>query len=115
MVSILPQILVMTLFIAGLPGDFDEVDFKEMFELYGQVKSARLVIDRQTGKSKGFGFIEMPDAEALETIEALDGVSIKGKQISVKEAEKQTTSRPAPRPNNRFGNSGGGNRYNRNY
>ena len=99
----------MTLFVAGLPNDFDEVDFKEMFELYGQLKSARLVIDRQTGKSKGFGFIEMPDKnEAMETIEALDGVSIKGKKISVKEAESQTNSpgqnrNPRPNNNNRFG------------
>ena len=101
----------MTLFVAGLPNDFDEVDFKEMFELYGQLKSARLVIDRQTGKSKGFGFIEMPDkTEAMETIEALDGVSIKGKKISVKEAESQTNSPSQnrnPRPNN--------NRFGRNY
>ena len=59
----------MTLFVAGLPNDFDEVDFKEMFELYGDVKSSRLITDRTTGKSKGYGFIEMPDkTEAQETI-----------------------------------------------
>ena len=92
----------MTLFVAGLPGDFDDVDFKEMFELYGEVKSSRLITDRNTGKSKGYGFIEMPDkTEAQETILALDGVSIKGKKISVKEAEEQQ-----PRT--------GGNNFNRN-
>ena len=81
----------MTLFIAGLPGDFDEIDFKEMFELYGEVRSAKLVIDRATGKSKGFGFVEMPNKnEAMETIEALDGAGLKhGKKIAVKEAEEQ--------------------------
>lgn len=80
----------MTLFVAGLPNDFDETDFREMFELYGDLKSAKLIIDRNTGKSKGYGFIEMPDAtEAQETILALEGVSIKGKKISIKEADAQ--------------------------
>ena len=87
----------MTLFIAGLPNDFDEVDFKEMFELYGEITSARLIIDRNTGKSKGYGFIEMPDKnEAQETILALDGAAIKGKKLSVKEAEPQV-AKPAQR------------------
>lgn len=78
----------MKLFVAGLPGDFDDVDFKEMFELYGTVISAKLITDRATGKSKGFGFLEMPDKmEAMQTIEALNGAGIKGKKISVQEAE----------------------------
>ena len=45
----------MKLFIAGFPNDFDDADLKEMFELYGAVKSAGFVTDRATGKSKGFG------------------------------------------------------------
>jgi cold-inducible RNA-binding protein len=100
----------MTLFVAGLPNDFDEVDFKEMFELYGDITSAKLIIDRNTGKSKGYGFIEMPDkTEATETILALDGASIKGKKMSVKEAEPQ----PA-RPARNF-NRDDDNRFNRRY
>ncbi len=80
----------MKLFVAGLPGDFDDVDFKEMFELYGVVSSVKLITDRATGKSKGFGFIEMPDkTEALETIEILHGAGIKGKKISVQQAEEK--------------------------
>ena len=80
----------MKLFIAGLPGDFDDVDLKEMFELYGEISSARIVTDRATGRSKGFGFVEMPDqAEALQTIETLHNARIKGKQISVQEAEER--------------------------
>lgn len=101
----------MTLFVAGLPNDFDEVDFKEMFELYGDITSAKLIIDRNTGKSKGFGFIEMPDKiEAQETILALDGASIKGKKMSVKEAEPQ---QPSSRPQRNF-NRNDDNRFNRN-
>jgi RNA recognition motif-containing protein len=80
----------MKLFVAGLPSDFDDVDLKEMFELYGDVKSSKLIVDKATGKSKGFGFVEMPDKlEAQATIEALDGAGLKGKKISVKEAEEQ--------------------------
>ena len=80
----------MMLFVAGLAGDFDDVDLKEMFELYGDVNSARLITDRATGKSKGFGFVDMPnEVEAKETIATLDGVILGRKKISVKEAEAQ--------------------------
>lgn len=91
----------MKLFVAGFPNDFDDVDLKEMFELYGAVASAKLITDRATGKSKGFGFVEMPDKlEAMQTIETLNGVSIKGKKISVQQAEERGS-----------GGSGGGGNY----
>lgn len=98
----------MKLFVAGLPNDFDETDLREMFELYGDVRSAKLIVDRATGKSKGFGFVEMPDRnEALQTIEALDGAGLKGgKKIAIKEAEEQNR-------NTGFTGGGGGG-YNRN-
>jgi RNA recognition motif-containing protein len=74
----------MKLFVAGFPTDFDDVDLKEMFELYGEIKSARFVIDKVSNKRKGFGFVEMSaNNEAIETIQALNGVRIRGKQISV--------------------------------
>ncbi len=80
----------MNLFVAGFPNDFDDVDLKEMFELYGEVLSARLIVDRATGKSKGFGFVDMPNKiEAMQTIDTLNGVAIKGKKISVQEAEEK--------------------------
>lgn len=106
----------MKLFVAGLPKDFDDVDLKEMFELYGEVKSAKLVIDKATGKSKGFGFVDMPDKlEAQQTMEALDGAGLKGgKQMSVKEAEEQSRGNSFGRNNNdsRFGRND--DRFNRN-
>jgi RNA recognition motif-containing protein len=108
----------MKLFVAGLPNDFDDVDLKEMFELYGEVRSAKLVIDRATGKSKGFGFVEMSNkAEAMETIEALDGAGLpRGKKIVVKEAEEQQRSsggfnRNGPPRNNDRNNDNRFNRY----
>ncbi len=78
----------MKLFVASLPADFDDVDLKEMFELYGEVASAKVIVDRATGKSKGFGFVDMLDrAEALATIETLHGAKIRGKALSVMEAD----------------------------
>ena len=80
----------MKLFVAGLPYDFDDVDLKEMFELYGTVNFAKVVMDRETGKSKGFGFVDMPDeTEAKGAIETLDNASIRGKKMAVKEADEQ--------------------------
>ena len=91
----------MKLFVAAVPYDFDDVDLKEMFELYGDVNSAKVVLDRETGKSRGFGFVDMANAaEAKQAIEALDGANIKGKTMSVKEADEQQ----------RGGGGGGGDR-----
>jgi cold-inducible RNA-binding protein len=89
----------MKLFVAGLPSDFDDVDLKEMFELYGTVNFAKVVMDRESGRSKGFGFVDMPDeAEARGAIETLDNTSIRGKKMAVKEADES----------NRGGGPGGG-------
>ena len=90
----------MKLFVAGFPKDFDDVDLKDMFELYGTVASAGFIIDRQTGQAKGFGFIEMPDnAEAMETITILHGTKIKGRQITVQKAEERSGNTNKPRNN----------------
>lgn len=101
----------MKLFVASLPADFDETDFREMFELYGEITSAKLVTDRATGKSKGFGFIEMPDRmEALSTIEALNGAKIKGKKLSVMEADEQRKGPGGPGGGGGFNRDRGGDR-----
>lgn len=81
----------MKLFVAGLPKDFDQTDLKEMFQLYGTVTDVKIVEDRNTGISKGFGFVTMPDKlEAMEAIALFRNTKIKGKQIVVKEAEEQS-------------------------
>ncbi len=92
----------MKLFVAGLSHDIDEVDLKEMFELYGDVKSSQIIIDRATGKSKGFGFVDMVnEAEAKEAMQLLDGVGLLGKKIAVKQAEDQ----PRKAPGSSFGST----------
>ena len=115
---------IMKLFVAGLFADLDDVDLKEMFELYGEVRSAKVIMDKVTGKSRGFGFVDMPDdTEAKGAIETLDGAGLKGKKMSVKEAEANPGGGPGgggggfSRDNNRGGGGGGYNRdgggYNR--
>lgn len=92
----------------GLSGYFDETDLREMFELYGEVTSALVIQDRETGKSKGFGFVVMPNnLEAKETISLLDGATMFGKKIAVKEADEQPKNRVDNRGNT--GNSRGNN------
>jgi cold-inducible RNA-binding protein len=94
----------MKLFIAGLSSDLDDIDLKEMMELYGEVSSAKVILDRETGKSRGFGFVDMPnDADARGAIETLDGAGLKGKKLSVKEADEQQRGGGGP-----GGNRGGG-------
>lgn len=108
----------MKLFVAGLPADFDEVDLREMFELYGEISAVKLITDRATGKSKGFGFVEMPNVEeAKETIRILNGVGLgRGKKMSVQEANEGGGSNDrGDRANSRFSGGGGGPVYKSRY
>ncbi len=87
----------MKLFVTGLPSNFDEVDLKEMFELYGDVDSAKVIIDFKTKKSKGFGFIEMPnDVEATAVIGILSGKKISGKKLIINKAEERPEGAAKP-------------------
>lgn len=98
----------MKLFVAGLPYDLDDAELEEIFEKFGTITSARVAIDRETGKSKGFGFVEMAnDAEAREAIENLKDISLGKKPLVVTQAEERSSS---PKPPNRGGGGGGGDR-----
>jgi cold-inducible RNA-binding protein len=78
----------MKIFVAGLPYDLDDAELVEIFEKFGAIVSAKVAIDRETGKSKGFGFVEMlNDAEAKEAIEGLNDISLGKKPLVVKAAE----------------------------
>lgn len=101
----------MKIFVAGLPYDLDDAELEEIFEKFGKVVSAKVAMDRETGKSKGFAFVEMPnDAEAKEAIEGLNDISLGKKPLVVKQAEDK------PGGGNRGGGGyggGGGGGYNR--
>jgi RNA recognition motif-containing protein len=78
----------MKIFVAGLPYDLDDAELEEIFEKFGKVVSAKVAMDRETGKSKGFGFVEMPnETEAKEAIEGLNDISLGKKPLIVKQAE----------------------------
>lgn len=78
----------MKIFVAGLPYDLDDAELEEIFEKFGTITSAKVVMDRETGKSKGFGFVEMPnEAEAKDAIESLNDISLGKKPLIVKAAE----------------------------
>ena len=76
----------MNLFVGNLPFSTSDDDLRQAFEAYGTVDSARVILDRDTGRSRGFGFVEMPDEAANAAIEALDGSDLGGRQIKVNEA-----------------------------
>ena len=81
----------MFIFVAGLPYDLDDAELEEIFEKFGTVKSAKVTMDRETGKSRGFGFVEMPNTdEAKDAIENLNDISLGKKPLVVKAAEEKT-------------------------
>src|SRR6188474_404083 len=99
----------MTIFVSGLPYDLDDVELLEIFEKFGTVTSAKVGIDRETGKSKGFGFVEMPnDTEAKEAIEGLNDISLGKKPLIVKQAEDKPGGSSGGGGGYRGGSGGGG-------
>jgi len=99
----------MNLFVAKLDSSVTGDDLNELFSAYGEVASAKIIFDRETGNSKCFGFVEMPNAEeASAAIAALNETELKGKQMVVKEANP-----PQERPRRDFNRGGGGGGYNR--
>jgi RNA recognition motif-containing protein len=95
------------LYVGNLSFDVVTSDLEEMFNSFGSVKSAQIIMDRDTGRSKGFGFVEMgADSEASAAIAALNGRNLKGRDLTVNEAKPRED-----RGGNRsFGGGGGGGR-----
>lgn len=90
----------MKLFVAGLPYDLYDDELVEIFEKFGKIASAKVAIDKETGKSKGFAFVEMPnEQEARDAIEHLNDISLGKKPLVVKEADDRNSSGPS---NSRF-------------
>ena len=77
----------MNIYVGNLPWGTDDRELESLFAPYGDIQSARVITDRETGRSKGFGFVEMPDrGQAEAAIEALDGSEIDGRQLRINEA-----------------------------
>lgn len=78
----------MKIFIAKLNFSTNSEDLEQLFEKYGKVKSAKVIVDKESGKSKGYGFVEMDNYnDGAKAIEELDGTSVGGREIVVKQAE----------------------------
>ncbi len=92
----------MNIYVGSIHFKMNEDELRELFEEYGEVASAKIIFDKYSGKSKGFGFVEMPnDPEAKKAIEELNGSEIQGRKIIVNES----IERAARNRDHRGGNS----------
>jgi RNA recognition motif-containing protein len=99
------------LYVGGLPYSVSESDLNQLFSPHGTVESANVITDRNTGRSKGFGFVEMSaQSEAEAAMEALNGTDLEGRNITVNEA-KPRESRGGSRGGGGYGGGGGRDRW----
>lgn len=90
----------MSIYVGNLSYDADEEHLKELFASYGTVKSAKIPVDRETGRKRGFGFVEMStDAEEAAAIAALDGTEDLGRTLKVNKSEPQSSRERRPMDN----------------
>jgi len=95
----------MNLYVGNLSFETTETDLKQAFEAYGSVSSASVITDRETGRSRGFGFVEMPtEGEARAAIEGLNDKDLNGRSLKVNEARPRSSG---------GGGGGGGGSYHR--
>jgi RNA recognition motif-containing protein len=78
-----------TIYVGNLPFDVSEQDVRALFERHGQVESVKLINDRETGKPRGFGFVDMAQAQAPSAIAALNGFTMNGRALRVNEAQER--------------------------
>ena len=101
------------LYVGGLPYSVSESDLNQLFSPHGTVESANVITDRSTGRSKGFGFVEMSSqSEAEAAMEALNGTDVEGRNITVNEAKPREDRGGSRGGGGGYGGGGGGrNRY----
>jgi RNA recognition motif-containing protein len=103
----------MNIYVSNLSFNIQDEDLKGFFTPFGEVSSAKVIMDKMTNQSRGFGFVEMEDNGAKQAIADLDGSEIDGRTIKVTEARPKED-----RPKNNFRSNGGGynngNSYNKN-
>ncbi len=97
------------LYVGNLPYSVRDSDLEQSFGQFGAVTSAKVMMERDTGRSKGFGFVEMAsDAEALAAIEGMNGQPLGGRSLVVNEARPMEARRPPRSGGGGFGGGGGG-------
>jgi RNA recognition motif-containing protein len=85
--------MVKSIYVGNLPFSATVDQVRDLFAQYGEVQSVKFINDRDTGRFRGFGFVEMPDDDAKKAIEALNGMDMGGRSLRINEAQER-----APRP-----------------
>ncbi len=104
----------MNIFVSNINYATKDYQLQELFSEFGEVSSCKIITDRETGRSRGFGFVEMGDADGQQAIEALNQKEFNGKELNVSEAKPREEKPRRSFDNNRGGygsNRGGGNRW----
>jgi cold-inducible RNA-binding protein len=100
------------LFVGGISWNTDDNSLKAAFEAYGSVEEAKVITDRETGRSRGFGFVTMSsDSEAADAIAGLDGQELDGRTVRVNEAQERQRRDGGGGGGRRGGGGGGGGRW----
>ena len=100
------------LYVGNLPYSVRDSDLEQSFGQFGAVTSAKVMMERDTGRSKGFGFVEMAsDAEAQAAVEGMNGQPLGGRSLVVNEARPMEARRPPRSGGGGFGGGGGGGGY----
>lgn len=86
------------IYVGNLPFSANEADVRALFAQYGTVESLNLITDRDTGRPRGFGFVEMSSADAARAIQGLNGREMDGRALKVNEAQERSNSRGGGRP-----------------
>lgn len=95
----------MNIFVSNINYATKDYELQDLFSEFGEVSSVKIITDKETGRSRGFGFVEMEDAEGQQAIEALNQKEFNGKTLNVSEAKPREE-----KPRRTFSNNGGGNR-----
>jgi RNA recognition motif-containing protein len=99
----------MNIYVANIPFKASEDELKELFQQHGEVSSVKIILDKETHRSRGFGFVEMADSgSAKQAITALNGYNFQGKVLVVNEAKPKSDVPRSGGYGNRGGGGGGG-------
>lgn len=98
----------MNIFVSNINYATKEESLHDLFSEFGEVSSAKIITDRETGRSRGFGFVEMGDEDGKNAVEALNGRELDGKQLNISEAKPREEKPRRSFDNNRGGYGGGG-------
>ncbi|WP_294238498.1 RNA-binding protein [uncultured Chryseobacterium sp.] len=93
----------MNIFVSNINYATKDYELQDLFSEFGEVSSVKIITDKETGRSRGFGFVEMEDAEGQQAIEALNEKEFNGKTLNVSEAKPREE-----KPRRTFGNNAGG-------